>query len=98
MIFEWDEAKSRANVDRRRLPFSVAPYLFDGLTAEEADDRRDYGEVRVKAVGLLGGMCFVCVYTDRGDVRRIISLRRANRKEVDGYRAFLAERARSLQG
>ena len=96
MIFEWDEAKSQANVNRRRLPFVLAPYLFDGPTAEKSDDRRDYGEVRIKAVGVLADACLVCVYTDRGDVRRIISLRRANRKEANGYRAFLEERDRSL--
>ena len=93
MIFEWDEAKSRANVDRERLSFSWAPLLFDGPTAEAPDDRRDYGEVRIKALGMIADRYFVCVYTERGDVRRIISLRRANRKEADGYRAFLAKRA-----
>lgn len=96
MIFEWDEAKSRANVERRRLSFTLAPYLFDGLTAEEPDERRDYGELRIKAVGTIADRCFVCIFTDRGDVRRIISLRRANRKEANGYRAFLKERNRSL--
>ena len=91
MIFEWDEAKSRANLDHRGLPFALAPRLFDDLTAEEPDTRRDYGEVRIKAIGEIGGVVFTCVYTDRGDVRRVISLRRANRKEADGYRAFLAK-------
>jgi uncharacterized DUF497 family protein len=93
MIFEWDEAKSQANVERKRLSFGWAPFLFDGPTAEAPDERRDYGEARIKAVGMIADRCFVCVFTDRGDVRRIISLRRANRKEANGYRAFLEERA-----
>jgi len=87
MVFEWDEAKSQRNFADRRLPFDVAVVLFDGPTLEAIDDRRDYGELRMKAVGIVRTVCLVCVYTDRGDVRRIISLRSANRKERDDYRA-----------
>ena len=38
------------------------------------------------AIGMARGMILLCVYTDRGPVRRIISLRPANRKERDDYR------------
>ncbi|MDQ2859562.1 MAG: BrnT family toxin [Pseudomonadota bacterium] len=89
MIFEWDEAKSRANARDRSLPFDLAVAMFDDVTMEAFDARRDYGEVRTKALGGVGGLCLVCVYTDRGDVRRIISLRIANRKERDDYRKAL---------
>lgn len=87
MIFEWDEAKSHRNLADRRLPFDVAVAMFDGPVWESADSRRDYGEIRMKAIGVVRGVCLVCVYTDRGEVRRIISLRLANRKERDDYRA-----------
>jgi len=87
MIFEWDEAKSARNARERGLPFEIAAALFDGPVLESPDGRRDYGEARVKAVGMVNRVVMVCVYTDRGDVRRIISLRVANRKERDGYRA-----------
>jgi len=63
--------------------------MFDGPTLETIDARRDYGEVRVKAIGVVRGACLVCVYTDRGDVRRIISLRLAGGKERNGYGATL---------
>jgi len=86
MIFEWDEAKSERNAIDRHLPFDLAVALFDGATLETIDDRRDYGEVRFRALGAVRGVCLVCVYTDRGDTRRIISLRLANRKERDDYR------------
>ncbi|MHB8530456.1 MAG: BrnT family toxin [Caulobacteraceae bacterium] len=59
--------------------------MFDGPTIEVIDARRDYGEVRMKAIGAVRGVCLVCVYTDRGEVRRIVSLRLANRKERDEY-------------
>ena len=86
MVFEWDDAKSRRNAIERRLPFEAAVVMFDGPTLEIADTRRAYGEDRIRAIGAVRGVCVVCVYTDRGDVRRIISLRLANRKERHDYR------------
>jgi uncharacterized protein len=87
MIFEWDGDKSRRNAVERHLPFEIAVVLFDGPTLEIADDRKAYGELRIKAIGAVRGVCMVCVFTDRGDIRRIISLRLANKRERDGYRA-----------
>jgi uncharacterized DUF497 family protein len=43
--------------------------------------RRAYGELRVRAIGETRGRSLVVVFTDRADVRRIISARVANRKE-----------------
>jgi uncharacterized DUF497 family protein len=86
MEFEWDYAKSQRNHVTRGLPFDVAVALFDNETLEFIDDRRDYGERRVRAIGVVRDECFVCIYVDRADVRRIISLRRANKRERDDYR------------
>lgn len=86
MEFEWDEAKSRRNVSLRRLPFQLAIALFDGETREIVDTRRNYGELRIKAIGMVRDEFFVCIYVDRDEVRRIISLRLANRRERDEYR------------
>jgi uncharacterized DUF497 family protein len=87
MVFEWDEIKSLANAETRGLPFEIAMALFDGPTLESPDRRRDYGERRIKAIGRVAGQVMVCMYTDRSDARRIISLRVANRRERDAYRA-----------
>ncbi len=87
MDFEWDEAKSARNHVELGLPFELAAELFEGPIIERADNRRDYGEVRVQAVGRVGSRILLCVYTDRGNVRRVISLRYANRRERDAYRA-----------
>ena len=89
MIFEWDEAKSRANARDRLLPFDLGVAMFDGMTLEAVDERRDYGERRIRALGAVRALCLVCVYTDREDIRRIISLRMANRRERDDYRKAL---------
>jgi uncharacterized DUF497 family protein len=85
--FEWDQRKSDRNVLERALPFDLAVLLFNGPTLERRDVRWDYGEPRVLAIGRAGGVILHCVYTDRGPVRRVISLRRANRRERDVYRA-----------
>lgn len=91
MEFEWDAAKSEENERRRGLPFALAILLFDGAVLQIVDDRRDYGETRIRAIGSIEGSVLQCVYTDRlkpaGAERRIISLRRASRKERDAYRA-----------
>lgn len=53
------------------------------------DARRDYGERRVIADGLIRGRMHVCVYTLRGDTHRIISPRKANGREVDAYDPYV---------
>ena len=87
MIFEWDPAKSAKNARERGLPFDVAMAIFDSPTLEAPDERYEYGESRIKALGIVRNVVLVCVYNDRGPVRRIISLRVANRKERNAYRA-----------
>lgn len=93
MLFEWDAAKSARNVRERHLPFDIAMALFDNPTLEIADRRRDYGEARVKAIGIVRETILTCIYTDRGEYRRIISLRVANGKERNAYRAAYPSRS-----
>jgi uncharacterized protein len=89
--FEWDAAKSARNAAARGLPFELAVLLFDGPTLEIPDARRAYGEARIRALGRIGDRVLACVYTDRGETRRIISLRYASRKERDAYRQAFSE-------
>lgn len=49
------------------------------------DDREDYSEVRMIGFAYIGTRLYCVVYTDRGDVRRVISLRKANRREEKRY-------------
>jgi uncharacterized DUF497 family protein len=88
--FEWDEAKSDANFEERGFDFEFASLIFDGLTLEVEDRRKDYGERRVVAIGVGAGLHLTVVYTDRqlasGQVvRRIISARRSSRHERKIY-------------
>jgi len=87
MDFEWDLVKSRRNETERGLPFELAMLLFEGPLLERVDDRQPYGSIRVRAIARIAQVILHCVYTVRGDVRRIISLRYASRKERDAYRA-----------
>ena len=91
MEFAWDAAKSAKNKAERGLPFQLAILLFRRPVLRCVDDRQDYGEVRIKAIGLVGDRALHCVYTDRGEVRRIISLRHANRRERDDDRATFGD-------
>jgi uncharacterized protein len=85
MIFEWDAAKSAKNARKRGLPFELGAAIFDGPTLEHPDKRFDYGESRIKAIGSVRSVVLVCVYSDRREARRLISLRLANRKERNAY-------------
>ncbi|HLI12653.1 MAG TPA: BrnT family toxin [Alphaproteobacteria bacterium] len=87
-MFEWDAAKDAENIRRRGLPFADAATIFGGPVLEVVDCRRDYGEVRIIAVGeAWNGEILTVVYTWRGKTRRIISARTASRRERNGYRA-----------
>lgn len=94
-MFEWYPEKSRANAEERQIPFSAVPAVFEGPLLARRDERHDYGEARWVAVGLLGHVPVVIVYTKRGHRIRIISARRANRRERARFQArILAPRGR----
>ena len=81
MDITFDPSKDAKNQAERGVGFEFAARVFEGRTVEVVDDRFDYGEVRMKAIGEIDGNVYVVVYTDLPDARRIISARRANRKE-----------------
>jgi hypothetical protein len=82
MRYSWDERKNRSNIARHGIAFEDAKRIFEGPTVEKVDDRFDYREVRVYAIGLVNGLEITVVYTDRtGDERRIISAWRAEPHE-----------------
>jgi uncharacterized DUF497 family protein len=86
--FEWDHAKSERNRRERGFGFDDAARLFGGQILEFVDTRQAYGEMRIKAVGEVDGAVLVVVYTPRGSALRIISARRANRKERALWHSF----------
>ena len=88
MNFEWDEGKSRRNLTERGFGFEYAARIFLGATLERLDNRREYGEVRIQAIGRVSDDILFVVYTDRADTRHIISARLASRKERRLWQSF----------
>jgi len=89
MGITFDPAKREATLENRGLDFADAVEVFAGQTFRFEDDRADYGEVRMIAVGTLRGRMVVIVYTDRPTGRHIISMRKANDREQERYKAGL---------
>lgn len=80
-MFEWDDAKRRANRALRGIDFAEAE-RFDWSAARVLpDERRDYGEPRWQAYGAIGARLHVLVFTIRAGRIRVISLRKANARE-----------------
>lgn len=85
MRFEFDPSKDHQNTEKHGLSLALAASLEWDEALLWIDDRRDYGENRVLALAPKTGILYYVAFVDRGEVRRIISLRRANRREVKRY-------------
>jgi uncharacterized DUF497 family protein len=93
MQYTWTIEKNRSNLQKHRIAFEDAKRIFEGLTVERVDNRFDYGEIRVYAIGLVNGVEITVIYSDRdNDERRIISAwkaesheRRYYWKKIEGY-------------
>ena len=85
----WDETKRAATLLHRGLDFADTGDVFAGAVFEFEDQRHDYGERRINTFGWMHGRMVVIVWTQRGETRRIISLRYANEREVRKYQPQL---------
>src|ERR1017187_9551759 len=88
-VLQWDDDKSQRNLLERGFGFDHAAAIFLGPTLEAQDNRRDYGEVRVQAIGRAGDDILSVVYSDRGEARRIISARLTNKMERKLWQSFI---------
>ena len=91
MRYEWDQAKTRSNFAKHGLDFSDAEQVFAGPCVTFEDSRFDYGEERLVTLGLLAGRVVIIAHAPRGDATRIISMRKANRREQEVYHKRLDE-------
>ena len=81
----FDPAKDAINTAKHGVSLALASELeWDGLMAQP-DTRHDYSELRMIGYAPIGTRVFCVVFTDRGDKRRIVSLRKANAREVRRY-------------
>ncbi|WP_338052612.1 BrnT family toxin [Rhodocyclus purpureus] len=79
---EFDPDKPSKNLAERGLDFARAGEVFAGVTVTAEDARFDYGEPRFTTVGILDGRMVIMVWTPRGEARRIISMSKANEREI----------------
>jgi uncharacterized DUF497 family protein len=89
MEFAWDTDKSDRCLRDRGFDFEFAAHLFDGPTLQFVDERKDYGELRVIAIGEIEGKTYKIAFVDRGGVRRIISAHRASRQENRKWQSYI---------
>ena len=86
MEFEWDEAKSETCFAERGFDFAhVIRAFLDPNRVVRSDARWTYSEDRYQLLGSIEGRVFFVAYTMRGHRTRIISARKANRREVSEY-------------
>lgn len=85
MGFTWSEAKRAINLKVHRLDFIDAPRVFEGTTYTFEDDRFSYGEQRFVTLGLLAGIPVSVVHTESEYEIRIISFRKATKREAQIY-------------
>ena len=85
MNCEFDPAKDESNRDKHGLSLAVADdFEWESALVRE-DVRQQYAEQRFEAIGYIGLRLHVMVYCLRGDAIRVISLRKANAREVKRY-------------
>ena len=81
MEITFDPRKNERNLRDRGIDFEMVSEFDFGSALFTIDTRKDYGEVRTRALGIIEDKFYALVFTMRGNVLRVISLRRANRKE-----------------
>ena len=84
MMFDFDPQKSRANRERHGIDFIAAQKMWDDVDLLEIPARTE-DEPRWVVIGRIGAKCWSAVVTYRGDVVRIISVRRSRKEEVEPY-------------
>jgi uncharacterized DUF497 family protein len=81
----FDPNKNSINISKHTVPLTLASELDWDNALIWPDLRSDYGEQRMVGLALIDSRLYCVVFTERGDYRRIISLRKANAREVKRY-------------
>lgn len=90
--FEWDEAKRKANIAKHGIDFGDVPEMFTSLMLVGQDIRKDYGETRKIGFGFIRGRLMAVAFTERAaNSIRIISARKANKREETYYQEAIAD-------
>lgn len=93
MILEWDPAKNLSNIKKHGFDFADAEELFRNVLIVDPDTREDYGEKRWTGIGIIRGRAAHIVLAERSpETIRIISLRKATRREQKQYEEAIQDR------
>lgn len=85
MEISFTPRKDAGNIEKHGVSLALAAQLDWPELRVMLDDRKDYGEVREIGFGLIGNRLYCVVFTQRGDTMHIISMRKANSREVRNY-------------
>jgi uncharacterized DUF497 family protein len=85
MIFEWDENKNIGNIKKHGIDFKDSLKIFSNTMITKVDNRKNYKEKGWISLGNLENIIVILVYTKRGKIIRIISIRKANKSERKIY-------------
>lgn len=81
----FDPAKDKSNTQKHGIPLSLAAAIDWSSARTMPDTRRDYGKIREIGYAIIENRLYCVVYTQRKDRKHIISLRKANAREVRNY-------------
>jgi uncharacterized DUF497 family protein len=84
-VIEFDEKKRKETLSQRGLDMARSIEIFRNAHTDQVDTRRPYGEKRIITMGYLDSRAVVVVWTYRGNKRRIISMRKANAREISRF-------------
>lgn len=96
MCITFDPAKRELTLKERGLDFMDAVHVFAGTHFTGLDEREDYGEDRYITVGYLSERMVIVVWTPRGKNRHVISMRKANDREISRYQKQLEANRRAF--
>ena len=85
MQFKFDPKKDKENIANHGLSLAMAEKLVWDEALVWVDERFEYNEIQMIALAPEGSTLYYVAFVDRDEVRRLISLRRAERREVKYY-------------
>ena len=84
-MITFDPSKDQINIEKHGISLADAELAAWDEALTWQDDRKDYGEIRMVALAPMADRLYCCVYVEREEAKRIISLRKANQREFDHY-------------
>ncbi|MFM0058828.1 BrnT family toxin [Paraburkholderia phytofirmans] len=85
MDITYDTTKNESNIDKHGVSLELAAMLDWSEVMAYVDARRDYKEVREVGFGVISDRLYCVVFTQRGNAMHVISMRKANKREVKSY-------------